>query len=118
MARAVDFLLSNMGRASAEPPREAMGKPPQRPREFRPARYSVREGGAMSFQSRRGRQCMTTTHVLATPEADIAYDVDGPLPAADGRPPLLMVGQPMTASGFRTLASHLPDRTVVPYAPR
>src|SRR5690349_23125797 len=29
-----------------------------------------------------------------------------------------MVGQPMTAGGFRTLASHLPDRTVVTYDPR
>ncbi|MFL5778996.1 MAG: alpha/beta fold hydrolase, partial [Chloroflexota bacterium] len=59
-----------------------------------------------------------TTHILETPEADIAYDVDGPLPTADGRPPLLMIGQPMDASGFRTLASHFPDRTVVTYDPR
>ena len=59
-----------------------------------------------------------TTHTLKTPEAEIAYDVHGPLPPADGRPPLFMVGQPMTASGFATLASHLPDRTVVTYDPR
>ena len=61
---------------------------------------------------------MTTTHTLQTAEADIAYDVHGPLPTADGRPPLLMIGQPMEASGFRTLASHFPDRTVVTYDPR
>src|SRR5918992_337847 len=61
---------------------------------------------------------MTTMHVLETPEADIAYDVRGPLPSADGRPPLLMIGQPMDAGGFATLASHFPDRTVVTYAPR
>ena len=61
---------------------------------------------------------MTTTHVLETAEADIAYDVHGPLPTADGRPPLLMIGQPMDASGFETLASHFPDRTVVTYDPR
>jgi pimeloyl-ACP methyl ester carboxylesterase len=61
---------------------------------------------------------MTTTHILETPEAGIAYDVHGPLPTADGRPPLLMIGQPMTADGFATLASHLPDRTVVAYDPR
>lgn len=61
---------------------------------------------------------MTTQHVLETAEADIAYDIRGPLPAADGRAPLLMIGQPMTASGFGTLASHLPDRTVVSYDPR
>ena len=61
---------------------------------------------------------MTTTHVLETAEADIAYDVHGPLPTADGRPPLVMIGQPMTAGGFATLASHVPDRTVVAYDPR
>src|SRR5215212_5905683 len=61
---------------------------------------------------------MTTMHTLETAEADIAYDVDGPLPPADGRPSLLMIGQPMDASGFRTLASHFPDRTVVTYNPR
>ena len=61
---------------------------------------------------------MTTTHMLETAEVDIAYDVYGPLPTADGRPPLFMIGQPMDASGFATLASHFPDRTVVTYDPR
>jgi pimeloyl-ACP methyl ester carboxylesterase len=61
---------------------------------------------------------MTTTHILETSEADVAYDVHGPLPTSDGRPPLFMIGQPMTATGFSTLASHLPDRTVVTYDPR
>jgi pimeloyl-ACP methyl ester carboxylesterase len=61
---------------------------------------------------------MTTTHVLEAAEAAIAYDVRGPLPTADGRPPLFMMGQPMDASGFRSLASHFPDRTVVTYDPR
>ena len=61
---------------------------------------------------------MTTTRTLETAEADIAYDVDGPLPTADGRPPLLMIGQPMTAEGFAALAPHMPDRTVVTYDPR
>jgi pimeloyl-ACP methyl ester carboxylesterase len=61
---------------------------------------------------------MTTTHTLETAGADIAYDVHGPLPTADGRPPLFMIGQPMTASGFGTLASYFPDRTVVTYDPR
>ncbi|MFC4494849.1 alpha/beta fold hydrolase [Streptomyces ovatisporus] len=58
------------------------------------------------------------TQKLETPEADLAYDVRGPLPATDGRPPLLMIGQPMDASGFGALASHFPDRTVVTYDPR
>ncbi len=61
---------------------------------------------------------MTTTYVLETPDAYIAYDVHGPLPPPDGRPPLVMIGQPMTAGGFSTLASHFADRTVVTYDPR
>jgi pimeloyl-ACP methyl ester carboxylesterase len=61
---------------------------------------------------------MTTTNLLETAEVDIAYDVHGPPPGADGRPPLLMIGQPMDASGFATLASHFPERTVVTYDPR
>jgi pimeloyl-ACP methyl ester carboxylesterase len=61
---------------------------------------------------------MTTTRTLELADADIVYDVHGPLPAADGRPPLLMIGQPMTAAGFGALASHFPDRTVVTYDPR
>ena len=61
---------------------------------------------------------MKTTHTLETAEVDIAYDVYGPLPTADGRPPLFMIAQPMDASGFATLASLFPDRTVVTYDPR
>src|SRR4051795_6361650 len=56
--------------------------------------------------------------MLQTAEAEIAYDVRGPLPTADGRPPLVMIGQPMEAGGVTTLASHFPDRTVVTYDPR
>ncbi|MBW0271829.1 hydrolase [Nocardia sp. MH4] len=59
-----------------------------------------------------------TTHTLATPGATLIYDVHGPLPTTDGRPPLLMIGLPMDASGFTALASHFPDRTVVTYDPR
>lgn len=58
------------------------------------------------------------TRTLSTPEVDLVHDVHGPLPTADGRPPLLMIGQPMDATGFRTIAGHLPDRTVVAYDPR
>ena len=61
---------------------------------------------------------MTTTHRLETAEAGIAYDVRGPLPTADGRPPLFMIAQPMDASGFAVLASLFPDRTVITYDPR
>ncbi|MET8632601.1 alpha/beta fold hydrolase [Streptomyces sp. NPDC004096] len=59
-----------------------------------------------------------TTQVLKTPEVDLTYDVHGPVPTADGSPPLVMIGQPMDASGFSTLASYFPDRTVVTYDPR
>ena len=58
------------------------------------------------------------THVLDTTDAQIVYDVRGPLPPQDGRSPLLMIGQPMDAGGFTTLASFFPDRTVVTYDPR
>src|SRR3954454_12379756 len=61
---------------------------------------------------------MTTTHTLETGDGAIVYDVHGPLPAADGRPPLFMIGQPMSALGFGSLRSHFPDRTVVTYDPR
>ncbi|MFG2647787.1 alpha/beta fold hydrolase [Streptomyces sp. NPDC048436] len=59
-----------------------------------------------------------TTHMLKTNGAELAYDVHGPAPTADGRPPLLMIGQPMTAAGFAALASRFPERTVVTYDPR
>jgi pimeloyl-ACP methyl ester carboxylesterase len=74
----------------------------------------------MSLRSRGGQIAMTTTHarILETAEADIAYDVRGPLPTEDRRPPLFMIGQPMTAGGFDTLASYFPDRTVITYDPR
>ncbi|MGY1807655.1 alpha/beta fold hydrolase [Blastococcus sp. SYSU D00669] len=58
------------------------------------------------------------TSTLETPEATLAYDVRGPLPTADGRPPLVLIAAPMDASGFGSLASRFPDRTVVTYDPR
>ena len=61
---------------------------------------------------------MTTNHTLDVPGATLAYDVHGPWPPEGGRPALVMIGQPMDAGGFLTLASHFPDRTVVTYDPR
>jgi pimeloyl-ACP methyl ester carboxylesterase len=61
---------------------------------------------------------MAANHTLDVPGAALAYDVHGPLPPVGGRPPLMMIGQPMDAGGFLTLVSHLPDRTVVTYDPR
>src|SRR5262249_39326473 len=57
------------------------------------------------------------THSLDAPGVTLRYDVR----AADGEnpgPPVLMIGSPMDARGFVTLASHFPDRTVVTYDPR
>jgi pimeloyl-ACP methyl ester carboxylesterase len=59
-----------------------------------------------------------TTHTLQLPGVDLVHDVHGPLPTADGRPPLLMIGQPMDAGGFTALAAQFPDRTVITYDPR
>lgn len=67
---------------------------------------------------------MTITRTLERPDAAIAYDVHGDPPAAGdppaggGRPSLLLIGQPMDASGFATLRSFFDDRTVVTYDPR
>ena len=57
-----------------------------------------------------------TTHTLDVPGAVLTYDVR---PAASGTAPvLLLIGSPMGASGFGTLAGHFTDRTVVTYDPR
>ncbi|MFD4688939.1 alpha/beta fold hydrolase [Streptomyces sp. NPDC058463] len=58
------------------------------------------------------------TYTLETAGADLVYDVRGPLPTDDGRPPLLMIGQPMDATGFAALAARFPERTVATYDPR
>ena len=58
------------------------------------------------------------THTLELAGVDLVYDVHGPLPTADGQPPLVLIGQPMDASGFSALVAQLPDRTTVTYDPR
>ena len=58
------------------------------------------------------------THTLELDGVDLVYDVHGPLPIADGRPPLVLIGQPMDASGFSALVAQLTDRTMVTYDPR
>jgi len=59
-----------------------------------------------------------TERTLELPGVDLVFDVHGPLPTADGRPPLMMIGQPMDASGFQAQVPLFPDRTVVTYDPR
>ena len=56
-----------------------------------------------------------TTHTLDVPGATLTYDVrrtDSPAPV------LVLIGWPMGASGFVTLASRFADHTVVTYDPR
>ena len=57
-----------------------------------------------------------TTHTLDVPGAVLTYDVRAA--EASTAPPLLVIGSPMGASGFVTLAGHFTDRTVVTYDPR
>ncbi|MEV0803874.1 alpha/beta hydrolase [Kribbella sp. NPDC050281] len=57
------------------------------------------------------------TRTLDVPGATLTYDVRGDLTDRD-QPVLLVIGSPMGASGFPTLASHFTDRTVVTYDPR
>lgn len=56
------------------------------------------------------------TLVLDVPGAELAYDLRENLKA--DAPPLMLIGSPMGAAGFATLASHFPDRRVVTYDPR
>jgi pimeloyl-ACP methyl ester carboxylesterase len=56
------------------------------------------------------------TYTLDAPGATISYDIRD---AETGDAPvLLLIGSPMVAEGFMTLAGYFPDRTVVTYDPR
>jgi pimeloyl-ACP methyl ester carboxylesterase len=57
------------------------------------------------------------TQILELPGATLTYDIREAEPESTG-PVLLLIGSPMDASGFTTLAGHFPDRTVVTYDPR
>ncbi|WNG41171.1 alpha/beta hydrolase [Archangium violaceum] len=56
------------------------------------------------------------TYTLEVPGAVLTYDVRRN--DSSKEPVLLMIGSPMGAAGFRTLAGHFTDRTVVTYDPR
>ncbi|MRH92089.1 alpha/beta fold hydrolase [Nocardia sp. SYP-A9097] len=61
----------------------------------------------------------TKTSTVAAPGAVITYDVRQPETETAGDQPMLMlIGSPMDASGFVSLAARFPDRTVVTYDPR
>ena len=57
-----------------------------------------------------------TTHTLDVPGATLTYDVRRNEQSTE--PILLLIGSPMGAAGFGTLAKHFPDRTIVTYDPR
>ncbi|HTI28904.1 MAG TPA: alpha/beta hydrolase [Methylomirabilota bacterium] len=57
-----------------------------------------------------------TTHTLEVPGAILTYDVRPN--ESSTKPVLLMIGSPMGAAGFATLAGFFTDRTVVTYDPR
>src|SRR5262245_52569291 len=57
-----------------------------------------------------------TTKTLDAPGAVLTYDVRSNDPSRE--PALLLIGSPMGAAGFGTLAGHFTDRTVVAHGPR
>jgi pimeloyl-ACP methyl ester carboxylesterase len=57
-----------------------------------------------------------TTETLEAPGATITFDVR--LNEATSEPALFLIGSPMGAAGFGTLAGHFAERTVVTYDPR
>ena len=57
-----------------------------------------------------------TTRTIEAPGATLTYDVrPGGSPET---PPLFLIGSPMGAAGFASLAGHFPDRTIITYDPR
>jgi pimeloyl-ACP methyl ester carboxylesterase len=58
----------------------------------------------------------SATRTIQAPGATVTYDVRPG--SATSEPPLFLIGSPMGASGFTTLASHFPDRTIITYDPR
>jgi pimeloyl-ACP methyl ester carboxylesterase len=73
----------------------------------------------MSSRGGRRLQAMTTTaapvtHTLDVPGVTLTYDVRGDVTGV----PLFLIGSPMSAAGFPTLASYFPDRCVITYDPR
>jgi pimeloyl-ACP methyl ester carboxylesterase len=58
----------------------------------------------------------TTTRTLEAPGATLTYDLRPNDSSTE--PPLFLIGSPMGAAGFASLASHFPDRTIITYDPR
>lgn len=58
----------------------------------------------------------TATHTIEVPGATLTYDVRRNETSTE--PPLFLIGSPMGAAGFTSLAGHFTDRTVITYDPR
>src|SRR6186997_2654113 len=56
------------------------------------------------------------TRTLEVPGASIVYDFRSN--GSSDKTPLMVIGYPMAAAGFVTLAGHFEDRTVITYDPR
>jgi pimeloyl-ACP methyl ester carboxylesterase len=56
------------------------------------------------------------TRTIQAPGATLTYDVRRG--SSTSEPPLFLIGSPMGAGGFVSLASHFPDRTIITYDPR
>lgn len=61
-------------------------------------------------------QTQPETHTLKVPGTTLTYDVRRA--AGSEERPLMLIGSPMGAEGFGSLAGHFTDRTVVTYDPR
>jgi pimeloyl-ACP methyl ester carboxylesterase len=57
-----------------------------------------------------------TTRTLDVPGATLTYDIRRNESTTE--PPLVLIGSPMGAAGFGSLAGHFADRTIVTYDPR
>jgi pimeloyl-ACP methyl ester carboxylesterase len=57
-----------------------------------------------------------TTRTVEVPGAVLTYDIRENERTTE--PPLVLIGSPMAAAGFGTLAGYFPDRTIVTYDPR
>ena len=61
-------------------------------------------------------ETVTTTRTLKVPGATLTYDVRPNESTTE--PPLMLIGSPMGAGGFGSLASRFTDRSIVTYDPR
>jgi pimeloyl-ACP methyl ester carboxylesterase len=79
-------------------------------------------GGPPSQDHHPQEKPMTTTtaqpetRILEVPGATLAYDVR--LNQTTTEPPLFLIGSPMAAPGFGSLAARFGDRTIITYDPR